>query len=98
MKITDSKSVSQPLDQAAGKPAPRNGSPVAPAAGEPIQLSAMSSQLSALETQLAASPAFDSDKVESIKQAIKDGQFTINSGAIADKLLASVEEFLKEPH
>ena len=63
-----------------------------------IQLSAMSGQLSALETQLSSSPAFDSARVEAIKQAIRDGQFTINSGAIADKLLAGVQEFLKKPH
>lgn len=100
MKISDSKSLPQSLDKTAGKPSARNGTsaPVAPAAGEPIQLSAMSGQLSALETQLSASPAFDSAKVDAIKQAIRDGQFTINSGAIADKLLAGVQEFLKEPH
>ena len=100
MKISDSKSLPQSLEKTAGKPAARNGASdaVAPAAGEPIQLSAMSGQLSALETQLSASPAFDSAKVEAIKQAIRDGQFTINSGAIADKLLAGVQEFLKEPH
>jgi negative regulator of flagellin synthesis FlgM len=98
VKISDSKSIPQPVDKQVGKPAARNGAAVAPASGEPIQLSPMSSQLSALETQLAASPAFDSAKVESIKAAIRDGQFTINSGAIADKLLAGVQEFLKAPH
>ena len=51
-----------------------------------------------LGTQLSASPEFDSGKVEAIKQAIRDGQFSVNPGAIADKLLASVEEFLKKPH
>ena len=98
MKISDSKSVSQPVDMQVGKPAARNGAAVEPASGEPTHLSSMSSQLSALETQLSASPAFDSAKVESIKAAIRDGQFTINSGAIADKLLAGVQEILREPH
>ena len=72
MKISDSKSLPQSLDKAAGKPPARNGASAAaaPAAGEPIQLSAMSGQLSALETQLSASPAFDSAKVDAIKQAI----------------------------
>ena len=42
--------------------------------------------------------AFDSAKVGSIKRAIKDGQFTINSSVIADELLAGEQEFLKEPH
>ncbi len=100
MKIIDSKSLPQSLDKVAGKPSARNdaSAAAAPAAGEPIQLSAMSGQLSALETQLSASPAFDSAKVDAIKQAIRDGQFTINSSAIADKLLAGVQEFLKEPN
>ncbi len=100
MKISDSKSLPQSLDISAGKPAARNGASAAaaPTAGEPIQLSAMSGQLSALEMQLSASPAFDSARVDAIKQAIRDGQFTINSGAIADKLLAGVQEFLKKPH
>ena len=79
MKNTDSKPLAHPPDKAAGKP-------VAPTAGEPHPLSALSS------------PAFDSAKVGSIKRAIKDGQFTINSSVIADKLLAGEQEFLKEPH
>lgn len=98
MKISDPKSVAQPLEKSVGRPAAKNGQPVAPAAGEPIQLSAMSSQLSALGTQLSSGPEFDSAKVDAIKQAISDGQFSINAGAIADKLLTSVEEFLKQPH
>ena len=98
VKITDPKFASPPLEKSAGRPAARNGVPAAPAAGEPIQLSPLSSQISMLGTQLSASPEFDSGKVEAIKQAIRDGQFSVNPGAIADKLLASVEEFLKKPH
>ena len=98
MKINDPKGLTPLVDKPAAKPAGKNGSPVAPSNGEPIQLSAMSGKLSALETQLSASPEFDSAKVESIKQAIRDGQFSINPGAIADKLIAGVEDFLKKPH
>lgn len=98
MKITDSKNINQLRDMNAGRPAAKAAPTHASAAGDPIKLSAMSSELSALETQLSASPAFDAKKVEAIKQAIAEGRFTINSGAIADKLLSSVQDFLKSPH
>ncbi len=98
MKITDSKSIGLPPDIPAGKPGPKNGAAAAPPTGEPIRLSALSSQLSQLETQLSAAPEFDAGKVDAIKQAIRDGRLTINAEAIADKLLVSVEEFLKKPH
>lgn len=98
MKITDPKGLAQQLGSVATKPAAKNGNGAAPVEGEPIRISEMSGRLSALEAQLSASPAFDAGKVESIKQAIRDGQFTINPEVIADKLLASVEEFLKKPH
>jgi negative regulator of flagellin synthesis FlgM len=39
-------------------------------------------------------PSFDSAKVERIAQAIRDGNFSINPGAIADKLLANAQEVL----
>ena len=98
MKITDPKGPAQALGNSAAKPAPKNGSGAASVAGEQIRISEMSGQLSALESELASSPAFDSGRVDAIKQAIREGKFTINPEAIADKLLASVEEFLKKPH
>jgi len=38
--------------------------------------------------------AFDAAKVERITQAIRDGSFTVNPGAIADKLIANAQELL----
>jgi len=98
VKITDSKTAPPMPDKAVARPSAQNAAASGSAAGEPIRLSAMSSELSALETELSASPAFDANKVASIKQAIQEGRFVINSGAIAGKLLSSVQEFLKEPH
>lgn len=37
---------------------------------------------------------FDSDKVKRIAQAIRDGKFTVNPEAIADKLIANAQEVL----
>jgi negative regulator of flagellin synthesis FlgM len=39
-------------------------------------------------------PAFDQAKVDRIAQAIRDGSFSINPGAIADKLLSNAQELL----
>ncbi len=53
--------------------------------------------LSPAATVLAESgsdPAFDTAKVERIAQAIRDGKFTVNAEAIADKLILNAEELL----
>ena len=61
--------------------------------GDSVKISSLSTQLQSIQAGLSG-PAFDRTKVEKIKQAISDGSLTINSGVIADKILASVHEFL----
>lgn len=41
--------------------------------------------------------SFDAAKVERIAQAIRDGSFRINAGAIADKLIDNAQEILARP-
>ncbi len=55
-----------------------------------VELSPEATMLS----QASQDPSFDSAKVERIAQAIRDGSFSINPGAIADKLLANAQEVL----
>ena len=62
--------------------------------GEKIEISDTSRQLHALESSLAAAPDFYTKRVAEIKQAISEGRFTVNSDAVADKLVASVQELL----
>jgi negative regulator of flagellin synthesis FlgM len=50
--------------------------------------------LSPAASQLAADPDFDADKVMRIAQAIRDGRFTVDAHAIADKLIANARELL----
>lgn len=66
---------------AAGKASP---------AGEDVRLSSLATQLVASDDQ----QSFDAGRVAEIKQAIAEGRFTINAGAIADRLIASAKELV----
>lgn len=74
-----------------GKQGPQTGG-----AQDSVQLSSMSTQIQALETSIGEASGFDAAKVESIKQAISEGRFTINPEAIADKLISSTRELLAQ--
>ena len=79
---------------AATAPAERKTAPAqARSTAEPSAHVELSSTASVLAGQ-ASDPAFDSAKVERIAQAIRDGKFTINAEAIADKLIVNAEELL----
>jgi negative regulator of flagellin synthesis FlgM len=59
--------------------------------------SAADVQLSGLSAQLQPSDGvsvFDAARVSQIKQAISDGKFQINAGAIADRLITSARELV----
>lgn len=74
-------------------------SPADTAASAPVEASAQVALSSAATSLLAGSPAateFDSAKVERIAQAIEKGEFKIDAGVIADKLIANAAELLKQ--
>lgn len=73
------------------KSAPAPASPGEP--GEPSARVELSSQ-AALAGSEASRADFDSEKVDRIAQAIRDGKFQINADAIADKLIANAQELL----
>lgn len=58
------------------------GGPTAPQ--DTVTLSSEGSRVSAL----ASSPDFDEKKVEAIRQAIREGRFSVNAEAIADRLIS----------
>lgn len=77
---------------------PKQGADVAdaaaakkPAAQDNVQITSLSSQLQAMNNI----PVVDNARVEAIKQAISEGQFKINPSAIADSLLASVKDLVR---
>jgi negative regulator of flagellin synthesis FlgM len=62
-----------------------------PSATDTVRLS---SQGQALAATGSSSQVFDSKKVERIKAAMADGQFTVNSEKVADGLLDTVRDLL----
>ena len=67
---------------------PRDESPLPQQ--DSVSINPLSAQLQALDT---ATPV-DKHRVAAISQAIKDGHFTINSDAIARKVISSTKELL----
>lgn len=62
---------------------------------ENVTLSPMSAQLKSISSEVAASGVFDAEKVEAIKSAIASGQFKVDSEKVADGLIDTVKDLLK---
>lgn len=63
--------------------------------GERVELSALASTLQKAEAALAEAPAVDRNRVEEIKNAIRDGSFKIDANRIADGLINDVRQLLE---
>ncbi len=83
-----------PTADAAASGATREGGTARAAGGtssqDTVTLSATGSKVSAL----ASSSDFDANKVEAIRQAIRDGKFSVNAEAIADRLISEATALL----
>ncbi len=88
-KPTATSAAGSPAERAAPAPA-KTQSGGAP--GASVQLSALSTQLAALETSLATGAPFDTNKVEQIKQAIRDGTLTVDARVVAEKMLSGLQD------
>ncbi len=55
--------------------------------GDTVSLTNASAQLRSLENTLAELPVVDTQRVESIKQAIADGSYQVNAENVANKLI-----------
>lgn len=79
---------------ARGASAQRNSSAATQTESTSIHLSTTTARLRSMESSVAATPVVDAKKVAEIKQAISEGRFQVNSGAVADKLLTTVKELI----
>ena len=59
-----------------------SGASRAPGRGEGVP------RLTELEQEMTATPEFDADRVAGLRQAVSSGRYQVNSGSIAEKLLA----------
>ena len=84
----DAKPTGAPLKQAVGN-ASGKSAPV-----ENVTLSTMANQLKSLETSMATEDVYDANKVEAIKNAIRDGQFKVNSEKVAEGLISTVKDLI----
>lgn len=64
--------------------------------GDSVSVSASSSQVRALEAQLAAVDVSDAGKIESVKAALADGSFTVDAEVVADRLIDHTKETLRK--
>lgn len=81
------------LDLATGKPAAKAGN------GTRASSEAASSvRLSASLTASDQSSEFDAARVSQLKDAIRDGRFEVDSGVVADKLIANVNDLFGQVH
>lgn len=76
------------------RPAKPQANPRANTEQTEVSLSQRAAQLKELETRLEAIPVVDRARVDSIKEAIASGQYTIKPENIAAGLLDSVKEMI----
>lgn len=73
----------------------KSGSPSAqPTNSTSVSLGSTAAQLSSMENSMVNTPVIDAGKVASIKQAISEGRFQVNSGVVADRLIETVRDLI----
>ncbi len=88
---TDTGKIEQPGTRGTAA-RPKAGGQASAGQGDSVQISDLSSRLSAIES--ASDGAFDASRVDAIKGAIRDGSLKVNPEVVADRLIASVRELL----
>lgn len=72
---------------------PGDNAPAGAASGTSVNLGT-SAQLRSMEESMANAPVVNTAKVAEIKQAISEGRFQVNAGAVADSLIQSVTDLI----
>jgi len=72
--------------------------PAAATGGDSLNISQLSAKLQKLESRLADGEVFDDARVSEIRQALRDGNFKVDAGAVADKLISSAHDLFSKRH
>ena len=62
--------------------------------GSTVELSSFAATLDLAEAAMKDAPEVDRARVDEIKQAIRDGRFTVDAEKVADSLISSVRTML----
>lgn len=81
-------------DGYARTPAAKPAGDTQPASSTTVHLGANAEQLRSAENSMANTPLVNAAKVAEIKQAISQGRFQVNSGAVADSLIKTVTDLI----
>lgn len=68
------------------------------AATDNVTLSSASVQLQSIEAGMASGAVYDTKKVDEIKAAIARGEFSVDTGKVADGLLQTVKDLIQPNH
>lgn len=74
----------------------KTGKAVAPGNVDKLQVAASTTQLRELEAELAKLDISDAVKVATIKRAIDNGTFEVNSVIVADRLIDTAKEAVRK--
>jgi negative regulator of flagellin synthesis FlgM len=86
----------KPRPAPAADAVPRTTVPIT--GGESLNISQLSTKMQNLESRLAGGEEFDTARVSEIKQAVRDGSFKVDAGAVADKLISSAHDLFIKRH
>lgn len=96
MKINGSADPTR-IDVGTGKPSTKPGSATSTATAGTAASVRLSEGLASLSAN-ESNAEFDAGRVEQIKQSIRDGSFEVDSGVVADKLIANVNDLFGNVH
>jgi negative regulator of flagellin synthesis FlgM len=91
--LRNRQDTAQASDRAAGSKGGASAS--APSGSDRVELSSLSAQIAAIESQISAEPGFDRARVEAIKQAIAEGRLAVDAEVVAERMIASALAMLK---
>lgn len=98
MKIEKNSNPLPPLNDNKATTAQKSGSRPSPQQTEStsVSLGSTASQLRSMEEGLSGGSSINAAKVAEIKQAISEGRFKVNSEVVADRLIDTVRELIRD--
>ena len=88
--VTTANDKGAPVDQRGkeAQTAAGDASKAQTSATDTVSLTGQARRLQELETEIAAQPVVDSQRVNAVRNAIENGSFTVNPTRIAEKMLS----------